>query len=102
MLLTVLTVPYTITVELLLLTLDGASLTGNFVVQNNSAALSVAVTADASLSEGAETFQIVLDSGAGGTVQVTINDTSVNTTPAYLNLTLQTASTLDEGQGCDI
>ena len=67
-------------------------------MQNNSAALSVAVTADASLSEGAETFTLELDSGAGGTVQVTINDTSVNTTPAYLNLTLQTASTLDEGQ----
>ena len=91
------TVPYTIS-GITTADIDGASLTGNFVVQNNSAALSVAVTADASLSEGAETFQIVLDSGAGGTVQVTINDTSVNTTPTYLNLTLQTASTLDEGQ----
>ena len=91
------TVPYTIS-GITTADIDGASLTGNFVVQNNSAALSVAVTADASLSEGAETFQIVLDSGAGGTVQVTINDTSVNTTPTYLNVTLQTASTLDEGQ----
>jgi len=91
------TVPYTIT-GVSTADIDGESLTGNFVVQNNSAALSVAVTADASLSEGAETFQIVLDSGAGGTVQVTINDTSVNTTPAYLNLTLQTASTINEGQ----
>ena len=77
--------------------INDASLTGNFVVQSNTASLSVVVTADSTLSEGAETFQIVLDNGAGGTVQVTVNDTSVDTTPAYTNFTLQTATTVNEG-----
>jgi hypothetical protein len=76
--------------------INNASLTGNFVVQSNTASLSVVVTADSTLSEGAETFQIVLNNGAGGTVTVTINDTSVDTTPAYTNFTLQTATTVDE------
>ena len=91
------TLPYTIT-GVTPADIDNENLTGNFVVQNNAAQLSVVVTADASLSEGAETFQLVLNNGAGGTVQVTINDSSVNTTPAYLNLTLQTPSTINEGQ----
>ena len=91
-------IPYTIT-GVTTADINDASLTGIFVIQSNTATLAIAVTADASLSEGAETLQIVLDNGAGGTVQVTINDSSVNTTPAYLNLTLQTASTIDEGQG---
>lgn len=77
--------------------INDASLTGNFVVQSNTASLSVVVTADSTLSEGAETFQIVLDNGAGGTVQVTFNDTSVDTTPTYTNFTLQTATTVNEG-----
>ena len=76
--------------------IGGASLTGNFVVQSNAASLSVNITADESLSEGVETFQIVLDNGQGGTVQVVINDTSVDTAPAYLNFTLQTATTVNE------
>ena len=91
-------IPYTIT-GVTTDDINDASLTGIFVIQSGTATLAIAVTADASLSEGAETLQIVLDNGAGGTVQVTINDSSVNTTPAYLNLTLQTASTIDEGQG---
>ena len=77
--------------------INNASLTGNFVILADTASLSVVVTADSTLSEGAETFQIVLDNGAGGTVQVTVNDTSVDTTPAYTSLTLQTATTVSEG-----
>ena len=69
------TLPYTIT-GVTPADIDNENLTGNFVVQNNAAQLSVVVTADASLLEGAEVFELVLNNGAGGTVQVTINDSS--------------------------
>jgi len=72
------------------------SLTGNFTVNNNAASLPITVTADQTLAEGNEVFNIALDNGADS-VAVTIVDTSVDTTPAYLNFTLQTATSVNEG-----
>jgi len=54
--------------------LDGASLTGNFVVNNNVASVNFTVTADET-PEGPETFTLTLN-GSGESVSVTINDTS--------------------------
>ena len=76
--------------------INNASLTGSFVVQNNTASITIDVTADQSLAEGDETFTLALDNGEDD-VSVTITDSSVDTTPTYLNLTLQSASTVNEG-----
>lgn len=92
------TIPYTIS-GVSSADIANASLTGDFVVTENAASITVNVTADSTLGEGPETFQIVLDNGEGGTVQVTFNDTSVDTTPTYLNFTLQTATSANEGTG---
>lgn len=76
--------------------IDGASLTGSFTVNNNSASLNVTVTADESLGEGNETFTLSLDNGADD-VSVTIVDSSIDTTPTYSSLTLQSSSSVNEG-----
>lgn len=76
--------------------INNASLTGSFVIQNNTASITIDVTADQSLAEGDETFTLALDNGEDD-VSVTITDSSVDTTPTYLNLTLQSASTINEG-----
>ena len=72
-------IPYTIT-GVTSADIDGASLTGNFVV-GSSESLAVTVTEDAA-TEGAETFAIALDNGEASTT-VLINDTSIDTTPTY-------------------
>lgn len=76
--------------------IDGASLTGSFTVNSNTATLLVNVTADASIAEGQETFNLALDNGADS-VAVTIVDSSVDTTQEYTALTLQTATSVNEG-----
>ena len=75
--------------------IEGASLTGSFTVNNNAASLIVNTSEDVTLGEGDETFTLSLDNGADD-ASVTITDTSVDTTPTYTNLTLQTASTINE------
>jgi hypothetical protein len=67
------TVPYTIT-GVDSADIGGASLTGNFTVNNNEATLIVNLAEDVT-TEGAETFTITLDNGSS-TVSVVINDTS--------------------------
>jgi subtilisin family serine protease len=74
------TVPYTIT-GVNSADIGGASLTGNFIVNNNSATVTFAITADAT-TEGAETFLMTLNS-LGVTLSVTVNDTSTTPSPTY-------------------
>ena len=89
------TVPYTIT-GVSSADINTASLTGNFVVgADGTASLLVETSEDASLSEGTETFTLTLDNGADN-VSVTINDTSIDTTPAYTNFTLTGSSSINE------
>jgi len=76
--------------------IDGASLTGSFTVSSNAASLNVTVTADESLGEGNETFTLSLNNGEDA-VSVDIADSSVDTTPTYSSLTLQSASSVNEG-----
>ena len=76
--------------------INGASLTGTFTVSSNAASLNVTVTADESLGEGNETFTLSLDNGADD-VSVTIVDSSIDTTPTYSSLTLQSSSSVNEG-----
>ena len=76
--------------------IDGASLTGSFTVSSNAASLNVTVTADQSLGEGNETFTLSLNNGADA-VSVDIADSSIDTTPTYSSLTLQSASSVNEG-----
>jgi len=58
--------------------INGASLSGNFTVNSNTATLNITTTAD-SLTEGNETFTITLVGITPiVTTSVTINDTSVN------------------------
>ncbi|MDB4257066.1 S8 family serine peptidase [bacterium] len=72
-------IPYTIT-GVSSADINGASLTGVFVVQSSTASITYTTTADAS-TEGAETFILSLDA-LSTTQSVTINDTSV-TPPTY-------------------
>ena len=89
------TVPYTIT-GVSSADINTASLTGNFVIgADGTASLLVETSEDASLSEGTETFTLTLDNGADN-VSVTINDTSIDTTPAYTNFTLTGSSSINE------
>ena len=82
-------VPYTIT-GVTSADINGASLTGNFVV-GSSDVLTVNVTAD-ELTEGTETFNIALDNGRASN-SVVINDTSETTTYSLSVL----SSPIDEG-----
>lgn len=66
-------VPYTIT-GVSVNDLVNGSLTGSFIVQNNSASLTLNLNAD-SLTEGAEALTLALNNGAA-TISVTINDNS--------------------------
>ena len=68
------TVPYTIT-GIETADINGASLTGNLGVNNNTAAVDFSITADY-LTEGAQTLALTLDGGLDS-INVTINDTSV-------------------------
>jgi hypothetical protein len=72
------TVPYTIT-GVSSTDIGGASLTGSFVVNNNSASLSINTTID-SANEGSETFVLTLNS-PGTSVSVNILDAAV--VPTY-------------------
>ena len=65
------TVPYTIT-GVSTSDIGGASLTGNFIINNGTASATFSITADAS-TEGVETMVMT---SANQTVSVTINDTS--------------------------
>ena len=84
-------VPYTIT-GVSSADIEGASLTGNFTVGTQES-LTFTVTED-DTTEGTETFSIALNNGEASTT-VSINDTSVDTTPTYA-LT-RSASSVDEG-----
>jgi hypothetical protein len=66
-------VPYTIT-GISASDLVGGSLTGNLIVQNNAASLTLAINAD-NLTEGAEALTLSLNNGAAS-ISVTINDNS--------------------------
>ena len=66
-------VPYTIT-GVSVNDLVGGSLTGSFIVQNNSASLTLNINAD-NLTEGAEALTLALNNGAA-TISVTISDNS--------------------------
>jgi len=69
-----------------------ASLTGNFVIQNNANSVTFTVTSDLS-TEGSETFALGLTSTPATNTTVSINDTSV--TPTY---TLsRSAASVNEG-----
>jgi hypothetical protein len=72
------TVPYIIT-GVSTTDIDGASLSGNFTVNGNTANITINITAD-SVTEGTETMTIT---SAGQTVSVTINDTSVETVATF-------------------
>lgn len=61
--------------------INGASLTGNFVVVNNAASLVVNITADG-ITEGSETLLLSLD-GKGKSASVVINDTSTTILGEY-------------------
>lgn len=70
-------VPYTIT-GISSADIEGASLTGNFIINSNTDSLVFDVTAD-NLTEGDETFLLTLDAISPLTsIAVTIVDTSVN------------------------
>ena len=65
-------------------------MTGNFVTGTTDV-VTINVTED-SLTEGQETLQLTLDNG-GATTGITINDTSVDTTPTYsLSSSMNTVS----------
>lgn len=70
------TVPYTIT-GITSADINGASLTGNFTVNNNQATLVLTATED-NLSEGTETIIVSVDEGSNGSASNTcsISDTS--------------------------
>ncbi len=83
------TLPYTIT-GVTSADINNASLTGNFVTGTTDV-VTINVTED-SLTEGQETLQLTLDNG-GATTGITINDTSVDTTPTYsLSSSMNTVS----------
>lgn len=67
-------VPYTIT-GVTSADISGASLTGNFTVNNNSATLTLTIANDV-LTEGTEVLTISLDSPLVASTSVVINDTS--------------------------
>lgn len=73
-------VPYTIT-GVSINDLVNGSLTGSFIVQNNSASLTLNLNAD-SLTEGAEALTLSLNNGAA-TISVTVNDNSTGTVSYY-------------------
>ncbi len=68
------TVPYTIT-GVSSADLNGASLTGQFVVSGGTSTLNVTVTADL-LTEGSETFVLALNNGTAS-ISIPIADTSI-------------------------
>lgn len=91
-------VPYTIT-GVSSADIDGASLTGNFTVNNNTAALVVNVTADLT-TEGTEIFTLTLDF-LSVSQAVTINDTS--TTPVIPTYAVTpAANNVNEGSALTI
>lgn len=73
-------VPYTIT-GVNTSDLDGQPLTGNFIVQNNQATLSIGITGD-NLTEGTEQITLTLNNGAANRI-IQINDTSVANNAYY-------------------
>jgi hypothetical protein len=85
------TVPYTIT-GISTSDIGGASLTGNFTINNGTASATFSITADAS-TEGVETMVMT---SANQTVSVTINDTS--TTPPTYTLSRAQANVNEGGQ----
>jgi len=85
--------PYTIT-GVSSADISGASLTGNFVVNSNTATLGPLTIAADTTTEGAETMVVALNSGAA-TQSVTINDTSTSASPGYS--LASNSATVDEG-----
>jgi hypothetical protein len=91
------TLPYTITgTGITSADLGGASLTGNFTVNSNTASLVLNIAADYT-TEGSETFTLALNNGSAS-ISVTINDTSQ--LPTY-SLS-RSAATVTEGQSFTI
>lgn len=58
--------------------ISGASLTGNFTVQSNTASVTFTAAADATTDGGDETFSITLDNGQSNAAEVVIKDTSLS------------------------
>ena len=85
-------IPYTIT-GVTSADIAGANLSGNFTVNNNTATVTVSVTADAT-TEGSEIFLMTLNA-LSVTQSVTINDTSTTPGPAYA--IAPAANNVDEG-----
>ena len=86
-------VPYTIT-GVSSADIGGVSLTGNFTIASNTANAVFAITAD-SLTEGAETMVLALDS-IGTSISTIINDTSL--TPGATYVLTRSATTISEGE----
>lgn len=82
-------VPYTIT-GVTTDDINGASLTGNFTINNKTGTQTFTITPDAT-TEGPETLTLTLDQSATS-INITINDTSVD--PTY---TLSAPISVDEG-----
>lgn len=82
-------VPWTVT-GISAADLVGGSLTGNFVIQNNTATASFIIKNDA-LTEGVETFVLTLDS-IGASISINVLDTSVTTAYSWA-----TPASIDEG-----
>jgi hypothetical protein len=86
-------VPYTVT-GIDAADIVGGSLTGNFVVQNNTASVQYTIKNDTT-TEGTETFLLTLN-GISSSTSVTILDTSL--TPAITYSWATSPLTVDEGQ----
>tara|TARA_R110000851_G_scaffold198669_1_gene349729 strand:+ start:1541 stop:8431 length:6891 start_codon:yes stop_codon:yes gene_type:complete len=65
--------------------IGGVGLTGNFVVTNNTAQLTLSISSDG-ITEGSETLLLSLD-GKGQSSSVTINDTSTTASGEYVKYT---------------
>jgi hypothetical protein len=82
------TIPYTISgANITSADISGASLTGNFTVNNNTATLTLNIAADLT-SEGAETLtlSVNINNNTNAAVSLTINDTSTTAFDAYNKL----------------
>ena len=88
------TVPYTIT-GISSADIGGASLTGNFTVNSNTATATFSVTADAT-TEGTETFVLTLNA-LSTTQSVTINDTSTTPVGSPTYAVAPAANNVNEG-----
>lgn len=88
-------VPYTIS-GVTSADMGGASLTGNFTVNSNTADLAITFAED-STTEGAETIRVSLDNGQDFH-EVTVNDTSTTPPPPTATYSLSGPTSINEGE----